>query len=184
MAAKPLRIAVVGSGLSGAVLADRLAGHHDITLFERGPEWPARPEPPVMTAHRFGLYPSFAYGLGGTTSFWHGGLLALLDEEMGDAWPDTVKRELPRYYHRAVRQLYGADAERAWRARHETASADGIAPAQLFYPRTPFRAAASGLLTMAKLRPGHRVEQVIERAGGVDVVAAPAARPRPPISIG
>lgn len=113
MASKPLRIAIVGSGLSGAVLADLLAGHHDITVYERGPEWPARPEPPVMTAHPFGLYPSFGYGLGGTTNFWHGGLVDLLDEEMGDAWPEALKRELPRYYDRAVRQLYGASSERA-----------------------------------------------------------------------
>ncbi len=169
--AKPLRIAIIGSGLSGAVLADLLAGHHDITVFERGPEWPARPEPPVMTAHRFGLYPSFAYGLGGTTNLWHGGLVELLDEEMGDAWPAVLKRELPRFYHRAVRQLYGASAERVWQAKDKIKIVAGITPARLFYPRTPFRAAASGFLTMATLRTGHRVEQVIERAGGVDVVS-------------
>jgi len=30
MATKPLRIAIIGSGLGGAVLADLLAGHHDV----------------------------------------------------------------------------------------------------------------------------------------------------------
>ena len=171
MAFQPLRIAIVGSGLGGAVLADLLAGRHEITVFERGPECPARPEPPVMTAHRFGLYPSFAYGLGGTTNFWHGGLVALLDEEMGDAWPEAPRRELPRYYGCVVRQLYGANAERVWQESEKTKLKDGITPAQLFYPRAPFRAAASGFLTMARLRTGHRVEQVTERAGGVDVLS-------------
>jgi hypothetical protein len=42
---------------------------------------------------------------------------------------------------------------------------------QLFYPPVPFRAARSGLLSMARLRTGHLVEGIEECPGGVDVVS-------------
>jgi nucleoside-diphosphate-sugar epimerase len=170
MATKPLRIAIIGSGLGGAVLADLLAGHHDVTVFERGSVSPSRPKPPLMTAHPFGLYPSFAYGLGGTTNFWHGGLVEMLDDEMGAAWPESLKRELPRWYDDVALQLYGG-ALKAWRARDPVQSSGDLHFAQLFYPPAPFRAAQSGFLSMAELRMDHRVERLEDRDGGVDVVS-------------
>ena len=90
---------------------------HDVTIFERGPKEPCRPEPAVMTSRRFGLYPSFAYGLGGTTNYWQGGLVELRADEMGSAWPEALKMELPRYYPRVVRQLYGERLLQHWRAQ-------------------------------------------------------------------
>ena len=171
MATKPLRIAIIGSGLGGAVLADLLAGRHDVTVFERGPNAPCLPPPAVMTSHRFGLYPSFAYGLGGTTNYWQGGLVELLEDEMGAAWPDALTAELPRYYPGVVRQLYGESALQGWRARERAEIVDGVLPTQLLYPRPPFRAADSGFLAMARVLSGHRVERVEERAGGVDVAS-------------
>ena len=176
MAAKPLRIAIIGSGLGGAVLADLLAGHHEVTVFERGPNEPCRPEPALMTSHRFGLYPSFAYGLGGTTNYWHGGLVEMLEEEMGTAWPDLLKSELPRYYAGVVRQLYGESPLRGWQARKQAERVDGVVPTQLFYLHPPFRAADFGFLTMGQVRTGHRVERVEERAGSVDVVSRTAGQ--------
>ncbi len=171
MATKPLRIAIIGSGLGGAVLADLLAGHHDVAVFERGSVSPSRPAPPLMTAHPFGLYPSFAYGLGGTTNFWHGGLVEMLDDEMGPDWPDSLKRALPEYYPHVVLQLYGDGALKAWRARDPVQSGGDLHLAQLFYPPAPFRAAQSGFLSMAELRMDHRVERLEERDDGVDVVS-------------
>ena len=166
MATKPLRIAIIGSGLGGAVLADLLAGHHDVAVFERGSVSPSRPAPPLMTAHPFGLYPSFAYGLGGTTNFWHGGLVEMLDDEMGPDWPDSLKRALPEYYPHVVLQLYGDGALKAWRARDPVQSGGDLHLAQLFYPPAPFRAAQSGFLSMANLRMDHRVERLEERDDG------------------
>jgi len=84
-----------------------------------------------MTSHRFGLYPSFAYELGGTTNYWQGGLVELLEDEMGAAWPDALKAELPRYYPGVVRQLYGESALQGWRARERAEIVDGVLPTQL-----------------------------------------------------
>ena len=174
--AKPLRIAIVGSGLSGAVLSDVLAGHHDVTIFERGPKEPCRPEPAVMTSRRFGLYPSFAYGLGGTTNYWQGGLVELRADEMGSAWPEALKMELPRYYPRVVRQLYGERLLQHWRAQSRTQLVDGMLLGSAFRLLPPFRAAESGFLNMGQVRTDHRVERVEERADGVDVVSRMAGR--------
>jgi len=170
----PLRIAIIGSGLGGAVLSDRLAGHHDVTVFERGPEEPSLPEPAVMTSRRFGLYPSFAYGLGGTTNYWQGGLVELLADEMGTAWPESLKSELPQYYPGVVRQLYGERLLQAWRAQKRVELVDGMVLASAFRLLPPFRATKSGFLNMGRVRTGHRVERVEERAGGVDVVSRTA----------
>jgi nucleoside-diphosphate-sugar epimerase len=175
---KPLHIAIIGSGLAGGALADRLAGHHAVTIFERGSEGPARPPQPAMTSRHFGLYPSFAYGLGGTTNFWHGGLVDMLSEEMGAAWPDSLKVALPQYYSGVVRQLYGEAMLKVWREREKARLTDGVLPTRLLYPATPFRATASGFLKLGSLRINHRVERVVERAGGVDVVSRVAGEER------
>jgi choline dehydrogenase-like flavoprotein len=176
MATKPLRIAIIGSGLGGAVLADLLAGHHEVTVFERGPNAPCPPQPAAMTSHPFGLYPSFAYGLGGTTNYWHGGLVEMLEGEMGAAWPDALKSELPRYYAGVVRHLYNNDQLRGWQTREQAEFVDGVLPTQLLYAHRPFRSANSGFLTMGRVLTGHRVERVEERAGGVDVVSRAAGQ--------
>lgn len=124
-----------------------------------------------MTSHAFGLYPSFAYGLGGTTNFWQGGLVELSEDEMGTAWPDALKSELPPYYGRVVRQLYGDRALRAWYERDRADRVGDILSTQLFYPPRPFRAADSGFLTLGHLRTGHVVERVEEKADSIEVVS-------------
>ncbi len=169
-----MRVAIVGSGLAGAVLADRLAGHHHVTLFERGPDRPEVPPTTLTTAHPFGLHPSFAYGLGGSTNFWHGGMIEMLADEMADAWPENIVAELKPYYRGVVRHLYGDRMRRAYEALPVLATVRGVHPGYLLYPRTAFRAAGSGFLTMADLRLGHCVERVEERDGGVAVVSSVA----------
>ncbi len=167
-----MRVAIIGSGLGGAVLADLLAGHHHVTLFERGAERPEIPPAALTTGQAFGLHPSFAYGLGGTTNFWHGGMIEMLADEMADAWPASIVNELKPYYSQVVRHLYGDRMRRAYEALPEHSTVRGVHPGYLFYPRAAFRAANSGFLTMAELRIGHRVERFEERDGGVVVVSS------------
>jgi hypothetical protein len=176
MPTKPLRIAIIGSGLSGAVLAERLAGHHEVTIFERGSEEPTLPPPAAMPSHPFGLYPSFAYGLGGTTNFWHGGMVRLLNEEMGTDWSGSLKTSLPQYYAGVVRQLYGDAALRAWHKWESPECIDGLFPTMMLYARTPFRAATSGFLRMGSLLLDHCVEHITEHASGVSVISRVAGK--------
>ena len=124
------------------------------------------------TAHPFGLHPSFAYGEGGSTNFWHGGMIEMLADEMANAWPESIVTELKPYYHRVVRHLYGDRMRRAYKALPVHSTVSGINPGYLLYPRAAFRAVNSGFLTMADLRLGHRIERVEERDGGVSVVSS------------
>jgi hypothetical protein len=75
------KIAVIGSGLAGALLSQELPGFADVTVFERGPAAPVRPPRPVVTRRPLGLFPSFAYGLGGTTGYWDGGPISMSPAE-------------------------------------------------------------------------------------------------------
>ena len=71
-------IAIVGAGLAGGLLAEELGKWADVTVFERGRALATKPGRPISDGHPLGLYPSYGYGLGGTTNLWHGGLLAMM----------------------------------------------------------------------------------------------------------
>lgn len=88
---RPL-IAIVGAGLAGGLLAEELGKWARVTVFERGGSEPTRPDHPIIERHPLGLYPSYGYGLGGTTNIWHGGLLAMRPEEYGGIGPTRFPR--------------------------------------------------------------------------------------------
>src|ERR1700737_5343894 len=106
------KIAVIGSGLAGALLSQELSTFADVTVFERGPAAPIRPPRPVVTQRPLGLFPSYAYGLGGTTGYWDGGLIAMSLAEYGTHWPSAVSSEIGQYTENVVRRLYGDDTAR------------------------------------------------------------------------
>ena len=87
MAQPAPRIGIIGTGLAGSVLAAELSRWASVTVLERGPAVPAYPDRVVSSERPFGLYPSFCYGLGGTTNLWHGGMIAMTPSEYGPHWP-------------------------------------------------------------------------------------------------
>ena len=167
---RSLSIAIAGSGLAGSVLAGLLKDRHRITVFERGGrqmELPRR----TLTAHPFGLNPSFAYGLGGTTNLWPGGMVELLPQEMEGKWPAALISELPGFYEKAVRRLYGEEASRHLRPQSLSHISDDVHPAQMLYMPTPFLAAESGFFDNCEIRYGQRVERLEEKKGRVVVTS-------------
>lgn len=111
------RICVIGSGMGGATLAQRLANaKQDVLLIEAGnAQLSSNGSEPVLSEHSgrsFNMPLTRCIELGGTTNQWHG-ICAPLDEIdfqarpwiSGSGWPIT-RNELKRYYLAAA-QLFG-----------------------------------------------------------------------------
>lgn len=147
MHTKP-RLAIVGAGLGGCFLADRLAASWDVVcveLTDTGPfvlQQRVRDEGlPAIT------HPHIGAGLGGTTAFWHNGLIEIDAPVFERCWP-YAKRELDRYYEQVYPQLAGVpcgvvrQATAALRGLYEAAGvpASALGRHGLFYPRTRINA--------------------------------------------
>ncbi|MCP5404909.1 MAG: GMC family oxidoreductase [Pseudomonadaceae bacterium] len=131
---------VIGAGLGGCVLAHRLCRTHDVTLVEGGQALNLQ-ETVTDTAHPALTKPHVASGWGGTTQFWHNGLIEIPPAVFAQSWPisDT---DLAPYYAQAYPLLGGVEAE-ALTHGHATLvgryTAMGLPVAllgqRLFYPR-------------------------------------------------
>ncbi len=79
------RVAIIGAGLCGSLLAARLRDQFDVTLIEKG----ARPRPLFddVTCADGEVNSSInrAEGLGGTTAFWHNALIEMTDADLDKA---------------------------------------------------------------------------------------------------
>ena len=157
-------IAIIGAGLAGALLAEEVAKWADVTVFERGGALPANPAYPIIERHPLGLYPSFVYGLGGTTNLWHGGLLEMRAGEYGEHWPNQVRKELEPYLEKVIRRLYGEDWVRTWKAIPRADDQSPVLLDIMIKPRQPFRVRHSSCFSRAHLMLGHRVRR-LEEAG-------------------
>ena len=130
-----------------------------------------RPQKLETTDQPLGLYPSFLYGLGGTTNLWHGGLLEMSPEEMGPAWPKGVRDDLARYYPDLVCRLYGNQAAEAWAQRVEMPLGETGSLTSIFYPAEPYSAAAGTQFNNCDLRLHARVIGIEESDRGVVVAS-------------
>ncbi len=165
------RIALIGSGLAGSVLASRLGSEATVVVFERGPNSGERPHRLETTGHPLGLYPSFMYGLGGTTNLWQGGMIEMRPDETGPAWPKAVRDDLARHYGDVVRCLYGGQAAEAWARRTEKPLAESALLTSIFYPARPYRAAESNLFDNCVTRFDEQVIGVEENDRGITVTS-------------
>jgi len=77
-------IVIIGSGLAGSLVASRLAARHQVIVIEQ-----SRRNEPLRVVDRgraAALDPHVAAGLGGTTQYWHNGLIELEESDYA-AWP-------------------------------------------------------------------------------------------------
>ena len=101
-------IVIIGAGLAGSLLASRLASRHRVTLIEQ-----SRRSVPLRVIDRgrpAALDPHVAAGLGGTTAYWHNGLIELEASDYA-AWP-LPATELQRFIPAAHDALSGASIAR------------------------------------------------------------------------
>src|SRR5712691_5234809 len=88
-------IVVIGAGLAGSLIASRLASRHRVTMIEQSRRCTPlrvfdRGRPAVLDPHA-------SAGLGGTTAYWHNGLIELAASDYA-AWPlpaDELRRHIP-----------------------------------------------------------------------------------------
>jgi choline dehydrogenase-like flavoprotein len=130
-------VVIIGAGLSGSLLASRLASRHRVTVIEQ-----SRRSTPLHIVDRgraAALDPHVGMGLGGTTHLWHNGLIELEESDYA-AWP-LPAAEMQKYIPAAHAALSGAGIARVRSIASElrTGLADAGVPAQIlgspmFYP--------------------------------------------------
>ncbi|MGO9444875.1 MAG: GMC oxidoreductase [Thiobacillaceae bacterium] len=104
------RIIIVGAGLGGCFLADRLAESWDVTIVEFGGRKMALQQRMMDTDIAAVTYPHIGCGLGGTTALWHNGLMEVHDAIFEQQWP-FAKSELAPYYELAYEKLAGVSKD-------------------------------------------------------------------------
>lgn len=169
MTRRQSKIAIVGSGLSSALLARELSNVAEVTVFERGASAPLPPPQLVCTGHPLGLFPSFAYGLGGTTNYWHGGLVRMSEDEVGAAWPAGMSQILEERAADVMTRLYGKDAAQWWMDLTNKTERCNPFVDVLVKPRVPFNAARSRFFDQVNLKLRHEVRSIRETSNGVVV---------------
>ena len=104
------RIAIIGAGLCGSVLAARLRHMFDVTVVEQARK--KRPLYHEITCDDGGINSSInrAAGLGGTTNYWHNALIELGHDELRGLGLDP-ERFAP--YYRQAWSLFLSDSDLA-----------------------------------------------------------------------
>ena len=77
----------MGAGLGGCVLADAMAENWEITMVELPASVATLPQSVVDMGRPALTLPHVGYGPGGTTSFWHNGLIEIDAEIFTQYWP-------------------------------------------------------------------------------------------------
>jgi GMC oxidoreductase len=104
------RLIIVGAGLGGCCLADAMAESWDVTVVELGASGAQQAEDIVDVGRPAVTHPHVDYGLGGTTSVWHNGLIEIAAGVFDRFWP-FPKSELEPYYAAAFSKLSGASRD-------------------------------------------------------------------------
>ena len=162
------RVGIVGTGLSGAILAELLNPICELVVFERGNAHYERASDFTFTHHQPG-WRTFSYGIGGTTNLWTGGLVEMLPGEFSAHWPEKVWQELPKYYPDVVTQLYQRDAGEAWTRRTHKKFNEDTYLTSIYYPDAIFRVAHSLLLRGCDIRQNCRLETLRESSQGAEM---------------
>lgn len=103
------KITIIGSGLAGAILAHRLSDVAEVTVVEQGDDTSDHPVEIVDAGYPANLSPHVGSGPGGSTRFWHNGLIRIPASNLA-RWP-LARGELDRWIAEARHLLGGAPEE-------------------------------------------------------------------------
>ncbi len=82
------KLVIVGAGIGGCFLADSLAESCDVSIVEIGAQSPDFLQQRVKDLGKAAItYPHIGSGLGGTTAFWHNGLIEVDEDVFKHKWP-------------------------------------------------------------------------------------------------
>lgn len=100
------KIVVIGGGLAGSLICNKLAKHADVTLLEIGKknsiEYPRIGFDKKKLAH----VATFCFGGGGTTNLWHNGLIPIIREDVLDSNFSQVLADAQQYMDEAASNLF------------------------------------------------------------------------------
>jgi len=163
---KKEKIAIIGAGLAGCLLAARVKTFAQVTLYERGNKRRATDGKVVSVGHPIGMRTT-CYGLGGTTNVWRGCMLSMRpDEYKTEHWPASVRQELVQHASDVLHLLCPTTYSTYLNARsaHATFPTD-----EIIIPNRPPRLRLSGLIQGLEIKT-NRVVQHIEETGSKTVV--------------
>jgi hypothetical protein len=128
------RIAIIGAGLCGSVLAARLRNAFNVTVVEQ-----ARTQRPLyneISCNDGAINSSInrAAGLGGTTNYWHNALIELAADELGDLGLDADR--FAPFYNRAW-SLFLSDSQLATCRAIQDQNARALPPGRVAHMVVP-----------------------------------------------
>jgi hypothetical protein len=103
------RVVIVGAGMAGSILASGLSKSHDTVVIDLSKKRMPLPIDVREEGTPAGFAPHVGSGPGGTTAYWHNGLI-VPDEGDFATWPIS-KMELSKYFARAFFLLSGTELE-------------------------------------------------------------------------
>ncbi|MEM9178116.1 MAG: GMC oxidoreductase [Pseudomonadota bacterium] len=165
--AKP-RIAIIGCGLSGSILALKLSQVYDVEVFERGSKQGEAPSDIQYSGHPVGITPNVYYGKGGTTELWAGGMVSMTSAEWSHVWPEDLSATLPSYYEQVIEILYGESGVEAWRST-QTGAVSGDVMLDRIYYADPYRFSSNEALESLKIHYEVKVTSVADFDVGATV---------------
>ncbi len=134
------RVVIIGAGIAGSILANGLSKFHDTVVIDLSKRSMPLPIDLLEEGTPAGFAPHVGSGPGGTTAFWHNGLI-VPDEGDFAAWPISHK-ELSKYLARSFFLLSGTEIEKVAEAADRVQSeyiSRGVPPELLgnflFYPK-------------------------------------------------
>jgi hypothetical protein len=163
------RVAIVGAGLCGSLLAALLRDQFAVTVIEQGPKKKPLFDDVDCATGELNTSINRAEGLGGTTNYWHNALIELDDHDLGKAGIEP--RGFASYYQQAWSFFLSpnelAECNRAWAANRATVERGASTVAHMVLPQARHNA-----WQLANARyPGAPIEV---RYGHVDRIVAGA----------
>ncbi|QWD07839.1 GMC family oxidoreductase [Polynucleobacter paneuropaeus] len=104
-------LVIIGAGLGGCILADFASENFEVTLVEL-PDNRCLADQVQDIGYPANLNPFIGSGLGGSTKYWHNGLIEIDDQVFLTKWP-FKKSELAAYYNQAFEKLSGNGSKKS-----------------------------------------------------------------------